>query len=168
MLGCIAGSIVTLVDKLIVDRVASSHAKNMTTNRSAAISWLRVVKVLILIVFAIVILRLMIRTPTRGDLKESAILSTKTTLGYIKIAIELYQTDCGSLPAEADGLRALLLHTDAPGWMGPYLTKLVPDSWNTPFSYEVIDGQAIVTSAGPDKIFGTKDDIRVRSRRTPD
>lgn len=140
--------------------VTWKRAKGMTTNRCAAISLPRVVTVLIVIALAIVILRLVILTPS-ADPKKSMILRAERTLCDIRTAIELYRADCGSPPSEANGLQALLSHTDASGWMGPYLTELVPDPWNTPFRYELTNGQVIVTSAGPDKIFGTKDDIRV-------
>ena len=49
------------------------------------------------------------------------------------------------------------------GWRGPYLKGgLKPDPWDIPYAYSLDaddPSQYMLSSAGPDRQFGTEDDI---------
>jgi hypothetical protein len=83
-------------------------------------------------------------------------------------ALGAYFVDCGHYPAEETGLDALIANHGEPGWNGPYLmnnqnsTNLFVDQWGRPLSYRLEGDLPNVISSGPDKTFGTKDDIANR------
>jgi hypothetical protein len=81
-------------------------------------------------------------------------------------AVKAYQIQVGSLPPNLEAL------ISAPGdlprpekWQGPYLdkvTKLPIDAWDQDFQYEIVDPATDsfkISSAGPDRQFGSPDDI---------
>lgn len=85
-------------------------------------------------------------------------------ISNLKTALDIFQTDIGRYPTAAEGLDALLSNTIAdPKWGGPYITKPPLDKWDRPHIYRCpgIDDPTSydLISAGPDGIFGTKDDI---------
>jgi len=87
---------------------------------------------------------------------------TEAMLNSFKTAIQQYTKDCGSPPSEIVGLSALMINSGGvSGWAGPYLKwKEDTDAWGTPYRYKLIDGKPVVISAGPDKIFETRDDLQ--------
>ena len=54
-------------------------------------------------------------------------------------ALEQYRLDVGSLPAQEQGLQALVTApAGLPQWQGPYLKKAVPlDPWGNPYVYKL-------------------------------
>lgn len=76
-------------------------------------------------------------------------------------ALLSYTKDCGFPPSKEFGLSALMTNSaKLSGWSGPYLKwKEDADAWGTPYRYELIDGDPVVSSAGADKNFETKDDV---------
>ncbi len=118
--------------------------------------------------------------------ESNEIATTRARMADLKVAIagapELYQQgvrthygfvgDIGALPATLDDL---LIDSGAwPGWRGPYLgggfnsTTYKLDAWSNPIAYTehvpplIVAGEevaATLRSSGPDRTFGTADDI---------
>ena len=76
-------------------------------------------------------------------------------------ALGRFKFHCGVYPTADEGLEALALKQSRyPGWIGPYIKKMVPDPWKHPYVYEPsTNGVPRVFSLGPDGIRGTADDI---------
>lgn len=76
----------------------------------------------------------------------------------LKAAVEMNYVDLGMYPAS---LNCLLENPGDPAWRGPYINDaaMLIDAWGTPFRYEIVDGVPQITSAGPDRTFGTPDDV---------
>jgi type II secretion system protein G len=90
--------------------------------------------------------------------------ATQADLRNMAAAIELFSDDTGRYPTTEEGLAALV---DAPegleDWRGPYLKKIVPDKWGTPYRYcypgPRSGGAFDLISAGGDRKLGTRDDL---------
>jgi len=91
--------------------------------------------------------------------------AAKTDIANIETALAAYCRDCGRLPSPSEGLDALSQrpagHHDT---LGPYLKRAgIKDPWGNPYVYDpdrgAITGEHSVSSAGPDGIAGTADDI---------
>ncbi len=125
--------------------------------------------------------------------ESNEIAATRTRMADLKTAIagarDLYQQgvrshygfvgDIGALPNNLDDL---VIDTGAwPGWRGPYLgggfnaASFRLDAWSNPIAYTVhatpliVAGEEIAAtlrSAGPDRLFGTADDIDENSDLT--
>ncbi len=87
-------------------------------------------------------------------------------VGGLGLALDLYEQDTGAYPSTEQGLAALLNPpAGMTSWNGPYLKKLeIPaDPWGTAYRYQYPAAVSTrlyeLTSAGPDKQFGTQDDI---------
>jgi len=134
-----------------------------------SVSWLRVfVTTIIVIGIFFIVSFLLVNIPwilEGNKLKEHEYQRrTEYMLSCFQEAIQQYTKDCGSPPTE---LQWLMTNPGVSGWAGPYIKvdKVFYllhryDGWLTPYRYEVIDDKAIIISAGPDKVFGTKDDIQ--------
>jgi general secretion pathway protein G len=97
-----------------------------------------------------------------GDARTSA---AQIQIGSISNALNVLLKDTGSYPPGHEGLRSLLVApTNVISWKGPYLKDGIPnDPWGSPYIY-VFPGRQNsngfdLTSAGPDGVFGTKDDL---------
>ena len=72
-------------------------------------------------------------------------------------AMQNFYVDCGKYPASLD---ELTMQTQVSGrTVGPWL-KENRDPWDMPFRYD--PKEKLLTSSGPDKSFGTKDDVSVK------
>lgn len=80
-------------------------------------------------------------------------------LTQLRIALEMFRKDCGRYPSTRETLLPLLRPSRAAGWDGPYIKTLLPDPWQTPYRYSVSGGVVRLSSDGPDKKPGTRDDI---------
>jgi hypothetical protein len=78
----------------------------------------------------------------------------------LAVAIEQYEYDVGSPPDKIADLMVRPSGEDK--WKGPY-TAMLTDQWGTALAYERESTNWHVRSAGPDRQFGTKDDVRDRS-----
>lgn len=87
--------------------------------------------------------------------------SALRSLNNLATALGRYRFHVGSYPSEAQGLLALMANPGEEGWNGPYIIQLKRDPWGTPYVYAVdADGNADVSTAGPDCVAGTPDDLR--------
>jgi len=82
-----------------------------------------------------------------------------------------FKRDIGRYPTPAEGLDVLVKPTDSirGKWRGPYIqASALVDPWGQKIAYKYSDEHDSyeIISAGPDGIFGTKDDIRYDSRPT--
>lgn len=81
----------------------------------------------------------------------------------ITTACDMFNIDCGRYPTEQEGLGALVRNPGIDGWRGPYIggENGLPDPWGTPLRLASHTGKVCrVLSAGPDKLFGSRDDIQ--------
>lgn len=71
-----------------------------------------------------------------------------------------FKKDCGRLPNENTGLRALIENKEScDKWGGPYLKKLLTDPWGNPYFYQIKDGIVCIGTNGADgKPGGTGND----------
>ena len=90
--------------------------------------------------------------------------ATISDLANLRTALYLFYSDTGRYPTTAEGLLALV--TQPPGlagWQGPYIEAVCPDQWGTPYRYtspaSAPKKPFDLTSAGPDRTFGTPDDL---------
>ncbi len=93
-----------------------------------------------------------------GRVKQSQIGAARGSIAGMSVAVDLYETDNGNLP---DGLNNLITKGAEPMWNGPYIKdgKVPEDPWGTAFQYTKKDNSYEIRSAGPDKSFGTEDDV---------
>jgi type II secretion system protein G len=96
--------------------------------------------------------------------------ATTAEMQNVDEAVRLYFLDTGALPANADAMT-----TDpgsVTGWSGPYLsggvgngssssTDFGMDGWGVPYSISVAGDVWTLTSAGPDRVQGTTDDLEL-------
>jgi general secretion pathway protein G len=115
-----------------------------------------------LVVIAIIALIAAVLTPNLlGQLARSRAKAAQLQLDTTAAAVEVFRTDVGRYPTEAEGLQALVKDPGgAEGWSGPYLrdAKALSDPWNDPIAYKLTsDGRGFyVQSLGADgKAGGT-------------
>ncbi len=89
-------------------------------------------------------------------------------LTIVRNAMHDHARDCGSFPPPANGLVGLVVDRGEIGWAGPYLEESVLiDPWGRSIRYYASVDWAEIWSVGPDGRDGTKDDIRVRLKPSP-
>ena len=89
---------------------------------------------------------------TTGPSEELKVLFTKELMGTNAGHIALFEYRHGALPATLDEV--------ASGTPETVMFSMI-DAWITEFKYvPKKDGQFQLVSAGPDKVFGTSDDIQ--------
>jgi type II secretion system protein G len=100
----------------------------------------------------------------RDGFAEQDVLKATQDARSVALAIRLFELDTGGYPTQEQGLASLFTNPGLGGWSGPYLeTQEIPlDPWDTPYQYEKTDSAFSVQSAGPDRQFGTSDDVNVR------
>ena len=88
------------------------------------------------------------------------LVGNRTALGAysIETALNNYEAEHGHYPPLEFDLDELAVGREG----GPYLSGPIRDGWGRPFRYMLVDGKPKVYSAGPDGVFGTKDDIYAR------
>jgi general secretion pathway protein G len=113
----------------------------------------------VLLVVVIIGLLAAVALPRLGGRKrEAEIASAKGSIAGISEAVDLYETDNGNLP---DSLNALITKGSEQNWNGPYIRdgKVPVDPWGSTYQYTKKDNNYEIRSAGPDKSFGTTDDV---------
>lgn len=110
----------------------------------------------ILVVMAIIGLIAAILTPNlMGQLGRARAKSAKLQLDSIAAGVEMFRSDVGRYPTEAEGLRALITQPgDVDGWTGPYIKdgKVLDDPWGNDLEYksEQAGRSFVVKSLGAD------------------
>ncbi len=125
----------------------------------------------VLLVLAILgVIAAMVVPQLMGRQKKANIDTTRLSITNLEQTLDMYAVDHnGEYPTTAEGLESLLVKpNNDEKWNGPYLkdAKKVPlDPWGRPLQYEY-PGQhhdqgtkPDISSSGPDKAFGTPDDI---------
>jgi len=111
---------------------------------------------LLLVVAILGTLAAVVMVGFRGRGEKARIGAARASIDAIGTAIRLYEVDCGRYPG---ALTALESNDGAPNWDGPYVEKALVDPWGTPFQYSVQGNGYKISSAGPDKAFGSGDDL---------
>jgi general secretion pathway protein G len=121
----------------------------------------------LLLVLAILgVIMAMVVPELLGRQKYANIDATQISLRGAEQALKMYAVDhLGNMPSTAEGFSVLV---QAKGnqdkrWRGPYLERMPADAWGTELKYEFPGRKNPtgfdISSAGPDKVFGTGDDI---------
>ena len=79
--------------------------------------------------------------------------ATQASREYLTAAIEDFRSANGRYPTRAEGFLILVKSGIIKG-------GIPCDPWGTQFQYDLVDGKPVVISAGRDREFGTKDDIK--------
>jgi len=109
-----------------------------------------------LVVIGIICLIAAVLTPSlMGQLGRARAKAAELELQTVASSVELFHTDVGRYPTQAEGLAALVTEPPgADGWSGPYLRdrKALMDPWNHPLIYKLDpDGEHFyVESLGAD------------------
>ena len=98
---------------------------------------------------------------------RTRMMGTRLQIESFCKAVNNFKTDNGFYPNSTNGLEALIKQPpNAPDWRGPYLmtkTGIPADPWGTPYHFDIPGHHGTnafdIISAGPDKTFGTTDDI---------
>ena len=90
-------------------------------------------------------------------------LKAKKEVGDLKVKLEMFRSENGTLPSSGQGLNALVTNPgNAPRWR-QYMTALPKDPWGNDYRYlnpgTHNNSEFDVYSIGPDKREGTADDI---------
>lgn len=121
----------------------------------------------LLLVLAILgVIMAMVVPELLGRQKYANIDATRISVRGAEQALKMYAVDhLGDMPSTNDGFLVLLQPKSAQDkrWRGPYLDRAPADAWGTQLKYafpgRVNKSSFDVSSAGPDKVFGTDDDI---------
>lgn len=125
----------------------------------------------VLLVLAILgVIAAMVVPQLLGRQKKANVDATRLSITGLEQALDLYAVDhSGEYPTTAEGLESLLVQPNGDEkWNGPYLKEsgAVPvDAWGRPLQYEypgqhhAQGSKPDISSGGPDKAFGTPDDI---------
>ena len=98
---------------------------------------------------------------TSVRVRNGKVLQTMKSVDAFAEALGRFKFHCGAYPTAEEGLNALALKQSRhAGWMGPYISKMLPDPWKRPYVYEPANEPPTVLSLGPDGLRGTADDIR--------
>jgi len=136
----------------------------MNKNKKAGFTLVELLLVITIIsvLAAVVVPRFYGRT---NDARIAA--ARKTIVGTFMMALTLFEQDTGRYPTSEEGLEALIKNPNVTHWRGSYLESAgVPlDPWDHAYKYtfpsELVSSETLydIVSAGPDGVFGNKDDI---------
>jgi general secretion pathway protein G len=126
----------------------------------ARISGITLIEIIIVIAIMATVMAYLATQLTRQQdeaLKDSARLA----MNQVGQALQLYRVHNAGYPSTSQGIDALLANPgNARSWRGPYIERnKTIDPWGTQFGYESDGRDFTIISAGPDRQFGTADDI---------
>jgi len=125
----------------------------------------------VLLVLAILgVIAAMLVPSLLGRQKKALVDQTKLNIKALEGILRQYALDHdGEMPTTAEGLEVLITAPNNDDkWNGPYVTEtktLPSDAWGRPFQYEYPPQhqqggeKPDISSSGPDKQFGTPDDV---------
>lgn len=105
---------------------------------------------------------------TKDDLTigKEFIVRTRIRINALTKNLNAFRAAAGRYPSTQEGVAALYerpANLDAKRWKGPYAHQGPEDAWKTPIRYAYPSSQKgkkfDLVSAGPDKTFGTPDDL---------
>lgn len=100
------------------------------------------------------------RSPAARRAQHDPVALTQSDLSVFAMALEHYRADVGYYPAYSDGgLLALISDPGESDWLGPYINVIQNDGWRRPYFYDRTNGVPVLYSAGPDRRYGTADDL---------
>jgi general secretion pathway protein G len=117
------------------------------------------VEVLLVLVILVIIMG-MVGTAVWPALSEAKVKAAKVQIEAFRTPLERYRLSTGMFPPNLGALR--VAPADAVGWAGPYMDKdIPPDPWGNQYIYQCPGqyGEYDISSAGPDGMSGTADDI---------
>lgn len=139
-----------------------TNIKNRIRNNRRAFTLMEV----LLVLGILGVIMAMVVPKVLGRQKYASIDATKVSMGGLTQAIRMYSMDHnGDLPGMNDGLSVLMKQPSRPdpNWRGPYIEQDPKDAWGQAFKYvrpgKNGDQSFDIVSAGPDRVFGTPDDI---------
>ena len=99
-------------------------------------------------------------------LSQAKRLAARSQIESYAVAINAYAMDCGTVPTEGQGLKALwkkpVLEPVPEGWEGPYVSgEIASDPWGRPYEYRVPGPEGLsfaVLSYGADGRTGGRGD----------
>ena len=117
---------------------------------------------LVLMILALLAAIVYPRIAHRGP--EAMIAACKIQIKALGTTLATFEVDNGYLPKGSRGLLDLMQQPrDAKNWHGPYLEKIPQDPWGHDYVYEFPGkhrpASFDLTSAGPDGVMGTPDDL---------
>jgi hypothetical protein len=97
-----------------------------------------------------------------GCNRPTHVVETYPELRALQMGLEIHFTDTGRHPATL--LDLISPDPFPPSWGGPWIksTNMLVDAWDTPYKYKATGAAYSITSAGPDRRFGTTDDFTIR------
>lgn len=90
---------------------------------------------------------------------NSSLEMAKKELWALKMALEMFNRDCGRYPTTKEGIIALINNPGEITWKGPYLSYTRADPWKHPYLYTCTNEVITLSSGGPDETPGTSDDL---------
>lgn len=145
--------------------------------KSRGVTLIEVVVALAILALLVGVIAPLIAQSIRAERERETIEQMKriytAIMGNPRLGDWGYLGEVGNLPgslndlvAKPPGVPAFAFYTNhvGYGWRGPYIeleSDEIVDAWNGSFQYSTADGlpQGQIKSAGPDKAFGTSDDI---------
>lgn len=136
------------------------HATPIAAATRRAFSFLEIM----LVVMIIGIMLAVVGPRLVGKSQKAKITATRATMDGIGQALGMYEQDQGNFPTTEQGIEALVTRpsdVDEQTW-SQYLKDLPVDAWNQPLKYASPGENGSdydLISSGPDRRFGTEDDI---------
>lgn len=101
------------------------------------------------------------QSPPERRAQHDPFTLTQSDLSVLAMALEHYRSDVGHYPSYSDGgLLALISDPGEVDWLGSYINVIHNDGWRRPYFYDCTNGVPVLYSAGPDRKYGTEDDLR--------
>jgi len=88
--------------------------------------------------------------------KAEGIYPVREQCTCFKDALNLYKANYGIYPSGSNALAIIIKDEDCRKLLK---NTNLNDPWGTPFRFRIVDGHAVVDSAGKDRKFDTSDDI---------
>jgi general secretion pathway protein G len=139
----------------------TTHAGNCRSGHR--LSGFTLIEVLLVLIILVILGSLAVNVFT-GTQDRANIDAATAQTGLVRSAIDLYRLHMIRYPSKLEDLWVEPSDSDeADKWNGPYMEKLKPDPWGTPYQYSA-EGKKNKDkydfwSNGPDRKSGTDDDI---------
>ncbi|MEN6625204.1 MAG: type II secretion system major pseudopilin GspG [Candidatus Sumerlaeia bacterium] len=127
---------------------------------------------IILVVVIIMTLAAVVGPRITGQGKKQRINITKISIEGLRTSLQHFETQMSRFPTTQEGLQILITKPSGMSdddWPGKILEKMPKDGFGTEFKYVCPSEHGLdydIISAGPDKRFGTPDDIANYSDQT--